>query len=128
MGGWILRFLQTKNNNANSNNNLKINSRKKLLDRHNNDDSDLPIRIYSFIKYSYTNPLSLKEIARISIRNYMLNAKIGGREGDCKMKFKIEKSTCIKLVGPVSLSKLNTNLTGTNSVLSLREGYNSHSG
>ena len=45
--------------------------------------ADVAKRIHAFIKYSYTNPLSLKELSRISIRKSLLSI-------DYKMKFKIE--------------------------------------
>ena len=42
-------------------------------------------KIYALLKYHYTNPLSLQQLARIQIRNSLLNV-------DYKMKFNIQNS------------------------------------
>ena len=58
-------------------------SRHKTKDKRKEDE--LAIRIYTVIKYYYTNPLTLKELARIQIRNCLLKS-------DFKMKIKIERN------------------------------------
>jgi hypothetical protein len=46
---------------------------------------ELTKRIYKLIRYNYSNPLSLQELARIKIRNNMLSI-------DYNIKAKIEKN------------------------------------
>lgn len=46
--------------------------------------SELAKNIYAYIKHTYTNPLSLKALSRIQVRNKMLR-------NDFKLKFKIDK-------------------------------------
>lgn len=61
----------------------RFHSRNKKLKDDKKNAAELARKIFSYIKHYYTNPLSLKEIARIQIRKNLL-------EVDYKMKFKIE--------------------------------------
>jgi hypothetical protein len=61
----------------------RFHSKKFKLKSDNKANTDVARRIYSFIRHSYTNPLSLKEISRIKIRRHLLTI-------DYKMKFKIQ--------------------------------------
>lgn len=47
-------------------------------------NAEVARKIYSFIKHYYTNPLSLKELARIQVRKNLLDV-------DYRMKYKIEE-------------------------------------
>lgn len=58
-----------------------LNNSKKNLDKKR--QAEVAKKIYYFIQYYYTNPLSLKELARIQIRNNLLKV-------DFKMKIKVE--------------------------------------
>ena len=58
-----------------------FNSQDKKMDK--NKTADLAKKIYNLVKYHYTNPLSLKELARIHVRKSLLDVNY-------KMKFKIE--------------------------------------
>lgn len=51
-------------------------------------NSELSKSIYQYMKEVYTNPLSLKELSRITVRNKMLR-------NDFKMKFKVENELII---------------------------------
>lgn len=51
-------------------------------------NTEVAKNIYKFIEYFYTNPLSLKELARIQIRKSLLAV-------DYKMKYKIEDELCL---------------------------------
>ena len=57
------------------------NSQHKKMNK--TKSADLAKKIYNLVKYHYTNPLSLKELARIQVRKSLL-------EVDHKMKFKVE--------------------------------------
>ncbi len=59
------------------------NAKKRDVESERKKNTELAKKIYTFIKHTYTNPLSLKEIARIKIRNHLLSL-------DHKMKIKIE--------------------------------------
>jgi hypothetical protein len=61
----------------------RFHSKKFRLKSDNKSNTDIARRIYTFIRHSYTNPLSLKEISRIKIRKHLLTI-------DYKMKFKIQ--------------------------------------
>ena len=69
-----------------------LNNSKKNLDK--KKQAEVAKNIYTFIKYHNTNPLTLKELARIQIRTNLLKQ-------DFKMKFKIENNLSL----PKSLKK-----------------------
>jgi hypothetical protein len=60
------------------------NAKKRDVALEKRRNTDLAKQIYTFMKNTYTNPLSLKEIARISIRNHLLAI-------DHRMKLKVER-------------------------------------
>jgi hypothetical protein len=59
------------------------NAKKRDVESERKKSTELAKKIYTFIQNAYTNPLSLKEIARIKVRNHLLSL-------DHKMKTKIE--------------------------------------
>lgn len=60
-------------------NNKKFGNQSNFVDT---DINEMKNKIYDLLKYHYTNPLSLKQLARIHLRKYLLNI-------DYKIKVKI---------------------------------------
>ena len=58
-----------------------LSNQKKRSDKKRN--AELARKIYTLVKYHYTNPMSLKELSRIKIRQHLLKQ-------DYKMKFKVQ--------------------------------------